>query len=266
MSERQRGLLGFLRGDGRSGQRSSADPATAQTAPVSGSPVPTVTTTGPVAETETPDASVPAQYRPFPTSTVAWPAERLSGGADVKIVVTGPFAAGKTTMVTKLGGPGAQVHTETAVSDETAALKAFTTVSLDFGTVEVPPPPGQDGAPTRVQLFGTPGQERFEFMWRILAQGMQGYVVLVDTSRQFSVDDAKLILRRFKEISPGTPYVIGVSRWTGKGDPEKLARYLGVDPSRLLISMREVDVREETQALDLLQHLLSKIETTPALV
>lgn len=213
-----------------------------------------------------PEAVVPVQYRPFPTSNVVWPAERLAGGADVKIVVTGPFAAGKTTMVTKLGGPGAQVHTETAVSDETAALKAFTTVSLDFSSVIVPPPSGQSGAPTNVRLFGTPGQERFEFMWRILAEGMQGYVVLVDTSRQFSVDDARLILRRFKEISPGTPYVVGVSRWTGKGDPEKLARYLGVDPANLLVAMREVDVREEEQSIDLLQHLLSKIETTPALV
>ena len=229
-----------------------------------GSPVPT-DTTGPAAETRTPEASVPAQYRPFPTSTVTWPDDRLRGGTDVKIVVTGPFAAGKTTMVTKLGGPGAQVHTETAVSDETAALKAFTTVSLDFGTVEIAPPPGQDGVPTRVQLFGTPGQERFEFMWRILARGMGGYVVLVDTSRQFSVDDAKLILRRFREISPGTPYVVGVSRWTGKGDPDKLARYLGIDPAHLLVSMREVDVREEEQSRELLQHLLAKIPTTTEL-
>lgn len=213
-----------------------------------------------------PEAVVPAQYRPFPTSNVVWPAERLAGGADVKIVVTGPFAAGKTTMVTKLGGPGAQVHTETAVSDDTAALKAFTTVSLDFSSIVVPPPPGQRGVPTNVRLFGTPGQERFEFVWRILAQGMEGFVVLVDTSRQFSVDDARLILGKFNDISPGTPYVVGVSRWTGRGDPDKLARYLGIDPANLLVSMREVDVREEAQSIDLLQHLLAKIETTPALV
>ena len=261
MSERQRGLFGFLRGDNR---RLTASPAPDFEPPAPGKPVPQGSPDRPAGDSgPAPQAEpvVPVQYRPFPSSQVLWPAERLQGSEDVKIVVTGPFAAGKTTMVTKLGGPGAQVHTETAVSDETAALKAFTTVSLDFGTVKVSPPPGQEGAETRVQLFGTPGQERFEFMWRILAKGMQGYVVLVDTSRQFSVDDAKLILRRFKEISPGTPYVVGVSRWTGKGDPEKLARYLGIDPAHMLVSMREVDVREEAQSLDLLQHLLSKINS-----
>ncbi|MFV0459304.1 MAG: GTP-binding protein [Actinomycetales bacterium] len=206
------------------------------------------------------------ELRPFPESPVRWPQNRLDGDSDVKIVVTGPFAAGKTTMVTRLGGPGAQVHTETHVSDETAALKAFTTVSLDFASVLVPPPVGQSGTPTQVQLFGTPGQERFEFMWHVLAKGMRGYVVLVDTSRQFSVDDARLILRRFRQISPGTPFVVGVSRWTGKGEPGQLARYLGVDPSRILELMREVDVREEEQSMHLLQHLLAHVAPEPVLV
>jgi signal recognition particle receptor subunit beta len=95
---------------------------------------------------------------------------------------------------------------------------------------------------------------------------MRGYVVLVDTSRQFSVDDARLILRRFREISPGTPFVIGVSRWTGKGDPEKLARYLGVNPTQITELMREVDVREEAQSMELLQFLLSRVEPSPVLV
>ncbi len=158
------------------------------------------------------------------------------------------------------------MHTETHVSDDTAALKAFTTVCLDFASVLVPAPVGQSGTPTQVQLFGTPGQERFEFMWRVLSKGMRGYVVLVDTSRQFSVDDARLILRRFKELSPDTPFVVGVRRWTGKGEPAKLARYLGIDPADITDLMREVDVREESQSLDLLQFLLSRVPAAASLV
>lgn len=265
MSEGRRGLFGFLRGDSASkaASRLTAEPAFAESPPRASvqpdrGPVPSQPTTSP--------EPVVQELHPFPSTPIAWPGPRLEGDSDVKIVVTGPFAAGKTTMVSKLGGPGAQVHTETHVSDETAALKAFTTVSLDFASVLVPPPAGQSGTPTQVHLFGTPGQERFEFMWRVLAKGMRGYVVLVDTSRQFSVDDAKLILGRFRQISPGTPFVVGVSRWTGKGEPDKLARYLGVDPSHLLELMREVDVREEAQSMELLQFLLTRIATEPILV
>lgn len=267
MSERQRGLFGFLRGDSSSGKVPSrlSEPTTVErSAPRSSVHQAAAATAHVPAQASA--APEPAQFRHFPTSPIAWSPARLDGDADVKIVVTGPFAAGKTTMVTKLGGPGAQVHTETHVSDETAALKAFTTVSLDFASVLVPAPIGQSGTPTQVQLFGTPGQERFEFMWRVLSKGMRGYVVLVDTSRQFSVDDARLILRRFREISPGTPFVIGVSRWTGKGDPEKLARYLGVNPTQITELMREVDVREEAQSMELLQFLLSRVEPSPVLV
>lgn len=265
MSDR-RGLFGFLRGDSKAVPRVApsnltAEPTFAEPAAPQTSAQP-ATGMIPAQPTESP---VP-QFRDFPSSPLAWPQARLDGDSDVKIVVTGPFAAGKTTMATKLGGPGAQVHTETHVSDETAALKAFTTVSLDFASVLVPPPPGQAGTPTQVQLFGTPGQERFEFMWRVLAKGMRGYVVLVDTSRQFSVDDARLILKRFREISPDAPFVIGVSRWTGKGDPQQLARYLGVDSAKILDLMREVDVREESQSMELLQFLLSRVPTEPMLV
>lgn len=265
MNDKPRGLFGFLRGDStKAASRLTAEPTFAEPAVGPQASVRPATTGGP--GPALPTQSPVSQHHPFPSSGLVWPQQRLDGDSDVKIVVTGPFAAGKTTMVSKLGGPGAQVHTETHVSDDTAALKAFTTVSLDFASVLVPPPAGQSGTPTQVQLFGTPGQERFEFMWRVLATGMRGYVVLVDTSRQFSVDDARLILRRFQEISPQAPFVVGVSRWTGKGEPEKLARYLGVDPGRITELMREVDVRQESQSLEILQCLLARVQPSTDLV
>ncbi len=104
MSDRPRGLFGFLRGDtnGRAASRLTEEPAFARPnaartpVPAARGPVPSQPTESPV-----------LQFRPFPSKPVTWPQQRLDGDSDVKIVVTGPFAAGKTTMVTKLGGPGA---------------------------------------------------------------------------------------------------------------------------------------------------------------
>ena len=134
------------------------------------------------------------------------------------VLAAGPMGAGKTTAIAALSEIPV-VSTDAVNTDLARNAKATTTVALDYGEITL-------GDGDKVRLYGVPGQERFEFMWRILAKGMGGYVVLVDTSRQFSVDDAKLILRRFREISPGTPYVVGVSRRTGKGDPDKLARFV----------------------------------------
>ena len=81
---------------------------------------------------------------------------------NLKVVVAGPFGSGKTTFVTSASGGDALVS-EHAVSDATSALKESTTTAMDHGSIDV--------AGASIGLFGTPGQERFSFMWPVLAQG-----------------------------------------------------------------------------------------------
>lgn len=90
----------------------------------------------------------------------------------IKIVVTGPVGAGKTTAIAAVSDIE-PVTTDEAATDETAAKKPHTTVALDFGLVHL-----DDGA--EVHLYGTPGQERFDFMWELLVDGALGVVTLVD--------------------------------------------------------------------------------------
>ena len=178
-----------------------------------------------------------------------------------KIVVTGPFGAGKTTFATTvtegLGG-GTLVTTETGVSDETAALKTSTTVAMDHTSFTVPAPAGAAWDDTKVHLFGTPGQERFSFMWELLAQNMDGYLVLVDASRSVSISQAADVVAAFQRIAPAAPRLVAVSRWADPaGTRVQLGRLLGTSPSALV----DCDPRDLTQCTAVLRILLDGVHT-----
>ncbi|WP_380156738.1 ATP/GTP-binding protein [Kineococcus sp. R86509] len=178
-----------------------------------------------------------------------------------KIVVTGPFGAGKTTFATTvtagLGG-GTLVTTETGVSDETAALKTSTTVAMDHTSFTVPAPATAGWDDVRVNLFGTPGQERFSFMWELLARNMDGYLVLVDASRSTSIEAAADIVGAFQRIAPAVPRLIAVSRWADPaGTRARLGQLLGTSPSALIAC----DPRDLSQCTAVLTVLLDGVHT-----
>ncbi|WP_432540414.1 GTP-binding protein [Kineococcus sp. SYSU DK002] len=177
-----------------------------------------------------------------------------------KIVVTGPFGAGKTTFAATVtaGLDGTLTTTETGVSDETAALKTSTTVALDHTSVVVPPAPTSAWGATRVTLFGTPGQERFAFTWEVLAQNMDGYVVLVDASRPESIAQAAGIVAAFARTAPACPRLVAVSRWADPaGTRAHLAQLLGTSPTALV----PCDPRDPDQSLAVLRLLLDAAHT-----
>src|SRR3954453_20916933 len=97
------------------------------------------------------------------------------GGQAAKIVVTGPFAAGKTTLIRTISEITV-LSPERGISDSTRSRKAETTVAMDFGRITI------DGDLV-LYLFGTPGQDRFDFMWDDLVRGAIGAIVLVDVRR-----------------------------------------------------------------------------------
>jgi small GTP-binding protein len=129
---------------------------------------------------------------------------RRGGSAQaVKIVVTGPFAAGKTTLIRTISEITV-LSTEKDITDETKSRKSETTVAMDFGRITI-------DHDLILYLFGTPGQDRFDFMWEILGEGMLGYVLLVDADRPDSVEEAVGILAAFRKMAP-VPYVVAMNR------------------------------------------------------
>ena len=128
---------------------------------------------------------------------------RRQGGQAVKIVVTGPFAAGKTTLIRTISEITV-LSTERSISDDSKARKADTTVAMDFGRITIDPD-------LVLYLFGTPGQDRFDFMWEILGEGMLGYVLLVDATDRESFAESRGILDAFRRMAH-VPFVVAFNR------------------------------------------------------
>jgi small GTP-binding protein len=121
----------------------------------------------------------------------------------LKVVVTGPFGAGKTTFIETISEITV-LSTERQVSDHTRTVKGHTTVAMDFGRITV-------ADNLALYLFGTPGQERFDFMWEILAEGMLGFVLMVDHQREESHAEARRILEFFTDIAD-VPFIVTVNK------------------------------------------------------
>ncbi len=122
----------------------------------------------------------------------------------VKIVVTGPFNAGKTEFIKSVSEIDVVATERKISSDVERKEKETTTVAMDFGRITV-------DDDLVLYLFGTPGQKRFDFMWEILSEGMLGFIVMVDSTRPETFREARSILETFKAYAP-TPYVVAANK------------------------------------------------------
>ncbi len=156
----------------------------------------------------------------------------------LKVVVSGPVGSGKSTFVRTLS--------ETAIVDTDAFAsepigKDMTTVALDYGTLRL------DGQ--LLYLFGTPGQQRFDFMWDILTEGALGMVLLVRGDRPQDFPQARRQLD-YLLSRQAVPYVVGVTRqdkppvW----GPEEVALYLG-QPSEYVVGLNATDPKSAVKPL-----------------
>jgi small GTP-binding protein len=182
------------------------------------------------------------------------------GGQAVKIVVTGPFAAGKTTLIRTISEITV-LSTERGITDSTRARKSETTVAMDFGRITI-------DRDLVLYLFGTPGQERFDFMWEILGEGMLGYVVLVDAEREDSLQEAAGILGAFRRMAR-VPYVVALNRSNGIDEQEesRIRERLDLRPDIALLPCDATDKESvKSVLLALLYAVLDEVEAERASV
>lgn len=169
-----------------------------------------------------------------------------------KIIFTGPVGAGKTTAIGSLSDIP-PVMTEATASDMTAARKPETTIALDFGVMKL-------GGTERIHLYGTPGQERFDFMWDILTEGAIGLVLLVDNSRADPFSDLRFFLQSFEAFIRDTRVVIGVTRMDQSPMPRIAAYHRQLKGTRLNPAVFEVDARQRRDVAVLVQALLYSLD------
>ncbi|MER6210983.1 GTP-binding protein [Streptomyces sp. NPDC001073] len=171
----------------------------------------------------------------------------------VKILIAGGFGVGKTTLVGSVSEV-APLHTEEYLTrasigvDDLEGLnsKVTTTVALDFGRITI-------SDQLVVYLFGTPGQERFWFMWNDLVNGAMGAVVLVDTRR---LETSFASIDFFE--SRGIPFVVGVNCFHGVRDrtTEEIRTALALDPQVPLVLC---DARDRADGRDVLLALVEHL-------
>jgi len=167
-----------------------------------------------------------------------------------KIVVTGPFAAGKTTFI-KTITEISPILTEAPTSKEDEAnVKDSTTVAMDFGRITV----DDDYV---LHIFGTPGQFRFNYMWSILSKDALGVVLLVDSGDRNMIEEAKDMLNFFR-VKTDAPIVVALNHFNEKEhtSKEELRSIMGIPES---IPIVDCDATNKESVKQVLLKLLELI-------
>jgi signal recognition particle receptor subunit beta len=184
--------------------------------------------------------------------------DQLTVPTAVKIVIAGGFGTGKTTMVGSVSEipplKTEELLTEAGVHvDDLAGIegKDTTTVALDFGRITI-------NTKVVLYLFGTPGQNRFWFMWDELATGAIGAVVLVDTRR---LDSSFPSIDFFEHR--GIPFVVAVNCFDGSQlyEEDEVRHALDLDDG-IPVVLCDARDRESSKAVlvGLIQHSMNRLE------
>lgn len=172
--------------------------------------------------------------------------------SEVKLLFAGPMGAGKTTAIRAISEVE-PIATEVANTDLVESAKLETTVAMDYGQLTL------DNGDT-LRLYGSPGQRRFDFMWRLLADGALGIVVLLDNSRADPLADLEHFVVAFAPMIAAGRVVIAPGRLDTHPSPS-LDDYLArLDALGHFVPVVPADVRRRDDVLRLLDVLFEQIE------
>jgi signal recognition particle receptor subunit beta len=168
-----------------------------------------------------------------------------------KILFTGTTGAGKTTAIAAVSEIP-PLNTDVRNTDPNVQ-KAMTTVGLDYGELTL-----ENG--DKLRLYGTPGQQRFEFMWKVLARGALGLVILIDNSQPDPLADLDLYLAGFAALIRDRSCVVAVGRMDSNPAPGLEVYASHLERRGVLCPVLPVDVRDAAQVVQVLELLLLQLE------
>ena len=169
-----------------------------------------------------------------------------------KFLISGPVGAGKTTAIESAADTEI-VHTDVKISDTASLRKDNTTVAMDYGSAVL-----SNGK--KAHLYGTPGQERFDFMWEVLSKGTQGLILLFDNSRNYPQRDLASYLSAFSRLIADVPLVIAVTRMDVKAEPSLAAYREWLSEVNVEAPVMRIDAREKADVHAVMENLAKLIE------
>lgn len=175
----------------------------------------------------------------------------MSSKSNKKIIFVGPVSSGKTTAIKTMSDIPVTTYQQTRGIGK--GNKTQTTVAMDYGRIKI-------SRKERIQLYGIPGNERFNFMWDILSKGSTGVILLLDNSRENPRLDLKLFTDAFKESIENGDLIIGATKMD-LADTHSIADYRKwLQELSISAPVFTVDPRKKADVSLLMQALLLSID------
>lgn len=173
-----------------------------------------------------------------------------------KVIFFGSVGAGKTTAIRAISEIDC-IDTDTNASDSTSERKATTTVAMDYGYVT-------SSSNQRIHCYGTPGQERFQFMWEIitsqLASDCSGQILFLDNSRKYPQQDLNFYTQEFRHLVKQKPLIIAVTKSDKEPTPSH-SQYKGwLNELEIDAPVYFIDARKKEDILFLLDEIIPGLE------
>lgn len=176
--------------------------------------------------------------------------------ADYKILFTGSVCSGKTTAIRSLSDIET-IDTDASVSDSAIRRKQKTTIAMDYGVLEV-------SDSSRLHLYGTPGQERFRFMWQLMMSDLvhdaQALVLLVDNTRNDPFKDIKFYLDEFRDYIVKRQLIIAVTHSDQQAHPDHAYYMNELKGMGIFTTVLFIDARYPDSVLDVVKTVLEERE------
>jgi len=171
---------------------------------------------------------------------------------EIKLVFTGSMGAGKTTAISAISEIPV-INTDVRTIGEDAQRKKTTTAAMDYGELTL-----NDG--NKLRVYGTPGQERFQYMWPIIIKGALGLIILVDDANSHPLKDLALFINYFRDHINKIPTVVGITRRDLEQGPNIQEYHDYLHKEGLQLPIFSIDARERENIILMIQALTAMVE------